>query len=82
MSPLTRQSINLHVKRSVHPLGLILFSILNLNAINENDRKHYDLSENKLKLTNSWKKDLNILELVNIYKDFDWNNNKMLIYGY
>lgn len=52
------------------------------NAFNENDRKHYDLSENKLKLTHSWKKDLNILELVNIYKDFDWNNNKMLIYGY
>ena len=34
MSQLTRQSINSHVKRSVHPFGLILFSILNLNAIN------------------------------------------------
>lgn len=52
------------------------------NAFNGTSRQHYDLSNDKLSLTNSWKKDLNILELVNIYKDFDWDNKKMLIYGY
>ena len=39
-------------------------------------------STNPYSLTRTWKKDKTILELVNIYKNFDFKNNELVIYGY
>ncbi len=39
-------------------------------------------STNPYSLTRCWKKDKTILELVNIYKNFDFENNELIIYGY
>ena len=45
--------------------------------------KFYNLDEsNPFKITNSCKKDKNILELVHIYKTFDFEKNSLMIYGY
>jgi hypothetical protein len=41
----------------------------------------YDL-DNGPEVTNSWKYEYAIFELIRIYKSFDWGNNKMIYYGY
>lgn len=41
----------------------------------------YKLSEGD-KITNSWKFEYNIFELIRIYKSFDWKRNVMIYYGY
>lgn len=38
--------------------------------------------ENGDSITTSWKYEYNILELVRIYKHFDWKRNVMIYYGY
>lgn len=41
----------------------------------------YDL-DNGDQVTDSWKYEYNIFELVRIYKSFDWKRNVMVYYGY
>lgn len=54
-------------------------------SLEEYQRKNnpfYNLNEDqKFSITNSWNKDKVILELVHIYKTFDFQNNKLIIYG-
>ncbi len=42
----------------------------------------YDLKDGKDKITDSWKYEYGIFELVRIYKSFDWKRNVMIYYGY
>lgn len=42
----------------------------------------FDLNDNKEKITDSWKFEYAIFELVRIYKSFDWKKNVMIYYGF
>lgn len=42
----------------------------------------FELNDNKNSITNSWKYEYSIFELVRIYKSFDWKKNVMIYYGY
>lgn len=42
----------------------------------------YNLKDGRDKITNSWKYEYGIFELVRIYKSFDWKKNVMIYYGY
>lgn len=41
-----------------------------------------NFDKNKSYLTNSWRYEYSIFDLVRIYKIFDWNNKIMILYGY
>jgi hypothetical protein len=41
----------------------------------------YNLNEDLPQITDSWKYEYAIFELVHIYKTFDWNKNIMVYYG-
>jgi len=41
----------------------------------------YNLNESLPQITDSWKYEYSIFELVHIYKTFDWNKNRMVYYG-
>ncbi len=42
----------------------------------------YDLEDGKDEITNSWKYEYGLFELVRIYKTFDWKKKVMIYYGY
>lgn len=42
----------------------------------------FNLENDTLEITNSWKYEYSIFELVRIYKTFDWKRNVMIYYGY
>jgi len=42
----------------------------------------FDLENGRDEITNSWKYEYGIFELVRIYKSFDWKRNVMIYYGY
>jgi hypothetical protein len=46
------------------------------------DLTPFDLNDGKQIITNSWKYEYGIFELVRIYKSFDWKKNLMFYYGY
>jgi len=41
-----------------------------------------NLDDNQNQITDSWKYEYNIFELVRIYKSFDWKRNILIYYGY
>lgn len=42
----------------------------------------YNLDEKHASITESWKYEYSIFELIRIYKTFDWKKNVMIYYGY
>jgi len=42
----------------------------------------YNLDEDKDEIVSSWKYEYSVFELVRIFKTFDWENNKMVWYGW
>lgn len=44
--------------------------------------KPYNLEPEKSEMISSWKYEYAIFELVRIYREFDWENNVMVWYGY
>lgn len=51
------------------------------NRLEWNEFQPYDLDEGD-EITNSWKFEYNIFELVRIYKTFDWENDLLIYHGY
>lgn len=58
-----------------------LFEHIQGNAIEWREKGPYNLEKGN-EITNSWKYEYSIFELIRIYKSFDWENDKMIYYGY
>ncbi len=48
----------------------------------ENPHILYDLDDKKLNINKSCRFEYAIFELINIYKNFDWQNYKLVYYGW